>query len=189
MASRFCYSDDMKSVVWTSAILLGLSGACSDDSPVPDPPSALDAGAQADSPVSSDYTLDPDSLLFYSLPIGSLRFAVSGYEPTLDMCVTLIWFIGETTNGDYQLCGPEPTPTSMSPYAVIAPVNPANPTPDGPQYGAQLCEVWDYGSNATVEDVTGCVEFSSTFPTTGSADLVVELDSPSLQGTVLIRSP
>ena len=181
-------------------VLWAMTGGCG--GPGDDPPADIDAASPSpDSAPQNDadsdaggvpgaFALDPASLLFYDLPINSVRYAVSGLEPTANMCVTLVWFITEPTGGDYHLCGLDPTPPSLRPYAIVAPVTPAEPPPpDGPQYGAGLCEVWDYGANATVVDVAGCVDFSwSGSGTTGSADLLVTLDSPALQGPVVIRS-
>ena len=168
------------------ALTGGCLNGCADDGPVP----AIDATAPgADGTADGPPALDPDTLLFYSLPIGSLRYAVSGLEPTSGLCVTLIWFINEPNGGDYHLCGLDPSPTSAPPYAVVAPPTPPTPPSGNPQYGAGLCEVWDYGPNATVEDVAGCVDFAAGSPTTGSIDLVVTLDGPALSGEIALRSP
>lgn len=171
-------------------VALTFAGGCVEHCNGGGPAPAVDAASGPDGSATGPYVLDPDTLIFYGLPIGSVRYAVSGLEPTSGQCVTLVWFINELTTGDYHLCGPDPAPTSAPPYAIIAPPTPPDPPSGDLQYGAQLCEVWSYGPNATVvDDVVGCVDFTDGPPATGSVDLVVTLDDPALTGEVVIRSP
>ncbi len=148
--------------------------------------SDADQGAAADAG-NAALALQQSSIIFYDLPINSIRYAVSGFEPQNNVCVTLVWSIAEP-GPSYELCGiggiggaPE------APYAIVAPPTPPADPSDGPLYGLRQCEVWDYGPNATVEALEGCVTFQGS-PTIGSADLVVTLSGDLLNGDLEIRS-
>lgn len=146
----------------------------------------IDAQAPPDAD-GATFALTPDSLLFYSLPIGSIRYAVSGYEPVTDSCVTLVWYISDTSTQFDPLCGTQPDdPPFADPYAIVAPPTPAGDPPDGPIYGARMCEVWNYGPNATIQALTGCATFNRQ-PGVGTVDLQVTIASDQLSGTLSLQ--
>ena len=117
--------------------------------------------------------LDPDTLTFFFLPIGSIRLGVSGYAPDAGLCITAVWW-WETTPGAH--C----SPSSMSlydPYILIEPS-------DDPS-----CGQWDYGPNATMTSWTGCVD-SGEFNPVGHDAVHAEIDIESewYTGTVRISN-
>ena len=203
---RSRYSLTMRERLLVSMGLLASMMACGDDGMPSD--AAIDATAATvdgavgvDAAAGSDAagadaavgvrSLDPASVIFYDLPINSLRYAVSGLEPQSGLCVTLVWYVSEpSSDGSYQFCGLAPDPPGLQPYALVAPMTAPDPWMSGdPIYGSRPCEVWDYGPHATVQALDGCARFNDLPVSSGQADLVVTLDSPLLSGQVAIRSP
>lgn len=88
-------------------------------------------------------TLDPASLQFGSLPIGSYRPMISGYDPVARTCVSLIWMYDNPWSGGFCDAFPE----SM-PYAVVT------PDTDGP------CGQWEYGGDWVITDLQGCADWA-----------------------------
>jgi hypothetical protein len=112
--------------------------------------------------------LDPQTLEFFDLPIGSVRSAVGGHHPASNTCVSLIWFAG----AGQQVCAGG-TPDTW-PYVVV--------TPDA----QPPCTQWDYGGNVMVDAASGCVQFSDTFPLSATIEMSVTISGGSLTGTVLV---
>lgn len=88
-------------------------------------------------------TLDPASLQFGSLPIGSYRPMISGYDQVARTCVSLIWMYDNPGSGGF--C--DTFPDSMA-YAVLT------PDTDGP------CGQWEYGGDWVITDLVGCADWS-----------------------------
>ena len=115
--------------------------------------------------------LDPDSLIFFGLPIGSLRMAVSGHDPDARVCASIIWdysnhgeYLGAHCDDFYQ----------GFPYVVL------ETDTDGP------CGGWDYGTDLTTVAASGCVDFAGITPTgVDLVDVEVEVASDLFTGTIL----
>lgn len=105
------------------------------------------AAAQSCRPVQpvvpTALTLDPASLLFGSLPIGSYRPMISGYDPVARTCVSLIWYYDSPWSGGF--C--DAFPDFMA-YAIIT------PDTDGP------CGQWEYGGDWTITTLDGCADWA-----------------------------
>jgi hypothetical protein len=103
--------------------------------------------------------LDPATLEFFELPIGSARYAVAGQDQASNTCVTLVWWASFD-----QMCA---TPSMETwPYVIVTP-------------GAQApCMQWDYSGNVAVDSATGCVQFSGP-PLTASIDMAIEVSGQS----------
>ncbi len=89
--------------------------------------------------------LDPDTLHFFSLPIGSIRTAVSGRAIGSDTCVTVIFDYSNMFLPTPARCG---TFEEAPPYVVI--------TPNAPPGD---CDQWDYLSEHEFVSMDGCVDF------------------------------
>ncbi|MBM4389408.1 MAG: hypothetical protein FJ088_16855, partial [Deltaproteobacteria bacterium] len=107
---------------------------------------ASDATEATDAVITaSTLVLDPASLIFFSLPINSIRYAVSGHDKQTNTCVTIIW--DYSNNGEYlgAHCGHF---YPGFPYVIVKPDEP------------ETCGIWNYGSNDPVlEKAEGCVDF------------------------------
>lgn len=120
-------------------------------------------------PLPQELVLDPNSLMFFDLPIGSIRFAVSGHDPVARVCVTLVW--------DFSNTGREPGPFCDDfgpgfPYAIVF------QDTDGP------CGEWEYAGTHPVLDAEGCLDMAGFTGTHGQdyANLVVTVgtaDAPT----------
>jgi hypothetical protein len=103
-------------------------------------------------PLPADLVLDPNSLTFFDLPIGSIRFAVSGHDPEARVCVTLVWDFSNTGREPGAFCddfGPG------FPYAIVI------PDTDGP------CGAWEYAETHPVQHAEGCLDMVGFTGTTG----------------------
>ncbi len=103
-------------------------------------------------PDPNTLVLAPESLSFFYLPIGSVRHAVSGYDPAKGLCATMVWWgtAGHCSEG------------GELPYVILA------ESDDG------SCGQWEYGGNAEVHEAMGCVDLAEEG--VGHMDLVdVEL--------------
>jgi hypothetical protein len=123
-----------------------------------------------------------DDPIFFDLPINSLLYAVSGYDPGTDLCVTAIWLLRDASD-QIRHCddfGP------LFPYVVIAPGEPAG--------------CWNTGPNVELLSVSGCVDWaafnSPVIPWRGASsghtdevDLELELISDVWSGTVRFYEP
>ena len=117
---------------------------------------------------STTFVLDPQTLVFFDLPINSIRYAVSGHDAVSNACVTLIWFAGP---GRPICAGSAP---DTWPYVVV--------TPDA----QPPCGQWDYQGNVAVDGASGCVEFSTAMPLTATIDMTVTISGGPLDGTVIV---
>ncbi|GMV43990.1 MAG: hypothetical protein AMXMBFR64_57060 [Myxococcales bacterium] len=111
--------------------------------------------------------LDPSTLTFFTLPIGSIRHAVAGHDPSKHICATLIWDFSNNGEPPVAHCGMF---YQGFPYAII------ETDTDGP------CGAWDYGSDLVTGYAAGCVDFAAHGP--ASMDLIevnvhVESDAAS----------
>lgn|GEM_PF-2822173 len=103
-------------------------------------------------PGPTTLSLDPATLQFFSLPIGSYRPAISGLDPAARTCVTLIWMFDDVTMGSF--CG---TPDVAMAYAIVT------PDTDGP------CGEWEYGGGLGILELEGCADWREFGP--GHVDL------------------
>lgn len=104
--------------------------------------------------------------MFFSLPINSVRYGVSGYDPSSDLCISVIWYLTDFEQTQY--CGVD---TSFRPYVWVEAAQPAG--------------CWGYGPNAELLAVRGCVDFADlTDPDDDSVELEADISSPTWSGTV-----
>jgi len=94
-------------------------------------------------PLPAHLTLDPASLVFGSLPIGSYRPMISGHDPAARTCVSLIWYYDSPWDGGF--C--DTFPNFMA-YAIVT------PDTDGP------CGQWEYGGDVGITALSGCADWS-----------------------------
>lgn len=130
----------------------------------PDP--GTDAG-----PETSVITLDPATLQFFGLPINSVRYAVSGYDPARRTCVTLIW---DYSNNDQVLRAHCDDFFPGFPYVLL------KADTDGP------CGAWDYAGDTGLVAASGCVDFAET--ASAGVDLVdvrVTVSGPAFEGVIV----
>jgi hypothetical protein len=123
-----------------------------------------------------------DDPIFFDLPTGSLRYAVSGYDPGTDLCITAIWILRDASD-QIRHCddfGP------WFPYVVIAPGEPAG--------------CWDSSTNVELLSASGCVDWaafnSPVIPWKGASsghtdevDLELQVASDVWSGTVRFDGP
>lgn len=114
----------------------GAGGSKTDASPI-------EASADAAHPANT-IILDPPTIQFFNLPISSLRFGISGYDPVVHACATLIW--DYSNNGAHEGAHCDDFHETF-PYAVV------KMGTDGP------CGDWDYGGNVAYDEGKGCVDF------------------------------
>ncbi len=160
-------------VLAASAVLLMSCGPETDDSASSTTTSTTsDTGDTSDA--ATDLVLDPASLVFFELPINSLRYAVGGFDPAQHTCVTVIFFDDLATRrcDDFQTGD-----TNGVPYVFIAP-NAAPP-----------CMDWGYGGNVTLDAATGCVELTSHDPLTIALDMMLTVSGAPFTGTITVASP
>jgi hypothetical protein len=142
---------------------------------------ATDEGTEADGSATSEtettgesgddelvLVLDPDTLEFFALPIGSIRYAVAGHDVDSDTCVTLVWWGSE----DPACAQPD---MQGWPYVVITP-NVQAP-----------CTQWDYGGNVAIADAQGCADFTygPNFSFTAEVDVSLEVSGDVFTGTII----
>ena len=114
--------------------------------------------------------LDPDTFEAFELPIGSLRYALTGQDMASDTCVSLIWFYGGFQEPFQQKCANNMVDW---PYVIVTP-NATAP-----------CMQWDYAGNVTVDSAVGCVQFMQTNPVTGEIEMTVDVSGGSFTGTII----
>jgi hypothetical protein len=122
--------------------------------------------------------LDPQTLVYFELPIGSIRYAVGGHDPARDTCVSIIFSISgpiqeEPHCDDFDLSnGP-----SGFPYVLITPA--ASPP----------CEQWDYAPNVEAVAASGCVQLHPFVePLHIDIDMAIEVDGQLFTGTILVNN-
>ena len=114
--------------------------------------------------------LEPGTLAFFSLPLGSLRYAVSGWDAIAGTCVSLIWDYSNTHHAPGAWCdgfGPQ------FPYVLV------RPDLRG-----------DCGDVATASDLvtlsaSGCVDFARMTPSgVDLVDVEVRVAGPAFTGRI-----
>lgn len=122
---------------------------------------------------AQDDAHDPDAIvitepLFFQAPTNTLRYVISGYDDTRDLCISAVWFIPGFDDplvycDDFE---------GSSGYLVIAPGQPAG--------------CFDGDGNAQVLSARGCVDWAEYRPGhTNLADLEFEVVSDLWTGTVI----
>lgn len=132
------------------------------DVPADAPPDAPDPGDVPPLPARLD--LDPATLSFFSLPIGSIRYAVAGLDRDARTCATLVWGLYDGSTGGAATCdGSWPG----LPYVVL------ERGTDGP------CTAWDYGSTLSTVSMDGCADWGQASPAgVDLADFEVAVERP-----------
>ena len=123
---------------------------------------------------AADLVLDPASLVFFELPINSLRYAVGGFDPEHQTCVTVIFF-GDimAEQCDNFMVGD----SNGFPYVFITPA------------AAPPCMDWDYGGNVTLDAASGCVQRTNFDPLTIAIDMALTVSGAPFTGTIAVASP
>lgn len=111
-----------------------------------------------------------DDPMFFSLPLDSIRYAVSGHDAERDLCISVIWYISGVDRTRY--CSDDAMP--ITPDVVIEAGMPAG--------------CWDYRSNADLLAMRGCVDFGDFRDLDDDAvDLDVDVHSDLFSGTVRFK--
>jgi hypothetical protein len=119
-------------------------------------------------PDPTSVSLDPTTLTFFNLPINSIRYAVAGYVPDAEMCVTLVWDFSNTGMDLRAHCNDF---KNGFPYAILYKDKPAN------------CGQWEYTSEVQVADVAGCIDFADFGPASlNLVDIELSVRSPIFSG-------
>jgi hypothetical protein len=117
--------------------------------------------------------LDPRTLVFFDLPIGSIRYAVGGFDPDAQTCVSIIFF----DPGEQQHCDDFQTgDNSGFPYVFIVP-NSAPP-----------CMEWDYAGNVQLDAASGCMQLTNPFPAEIAIDMELSVSGAPFTGTISVAS-
>jgi hypothetical protein len=140
----------------------GASGATSEPSTGP----IVDGGApESDASVAELPTLrlDPETLSFFTLPIGSIRYAVGGHSAEHGLCASIIWWDDPTRCGDL---------SESRAYVVLS------------EADAPPCEGWDYGPNVETTRAEGCVD--ARMPgEKGLVDLELDVSGELFSGRII----
>ena len=136
---------------------------------------ARDAAADVGFPLDATYVpilrLDRGTIRYFSLPIGSLRYAVSGWSAETANCVSLIWDFSNTGHAAGAWCD---TQGPSFPYVLVR------------SSDRNDCDDWDYGSDLLTVSASGCVDFAGATPF--SVDLVdvdVLVTGPTFTGRIV----
>lgn len=115
--------------------------------------------------------LDPTTLSFFGLPIGSIRVAVSGLDPEANLCATIIF---DYSNTDHELEAHCDGFGFHFPYVLVVP------------NGAESCVgAWDYSGDHEVTAVEGCFDTSGfVAPGLDLADLTLTVAGETFNGTI-----
>jgi hypothetical protein len=147
-------------------ILAGAALAACGTSAIPGRlPNADDGGAPG-----STLVLEPDTIAFFGLPIDSIRFGISGYDPARRLRAVLIWDFSNTGMRYGAHCDDF---REMFPYAlVVADADGGLPTP--------------YAGNVQVLSASGCVDFRGlSSASMDFVDVSVKVDGPAFRGTII----
>jgi len=120
--------------------------------------------------------LDPSSLSFFNLPMGLIRWAVTGFAPSARTCVTVVWDWSQMSKG--ASCNEI---DQHSPYVILV------TNTDGP------CGAYGYSGNVQVEGWSGCVDFDLQDDIhftrrTNFVDGVVSVRSADFTGQVVLNN-
>lgn len=113
--------------------------------------------------------LDPATLVFFELPINSIRYAVAGYDPGHDTCVSIIF-----NNPDVvQHCDDF---MDGFPYVVITPG------------GSPPCMDWEYAGDVTLDMAAGCMQVTSLAPLAIDIDMTLQVSGDVFTGTIAVSN-
>ena len=133
---------------------------------------ALDASEQVDAGTPAEVIERTDFIVF-SLPINSIRFGVSTYDPARDLCLSVIWYLDNIE--ETRFCEIDPI-QPLKPYVVIQPG-----VPEG---------CWDYASDAQVVAQRGCADFGDLSAEADDRfDFEVDVTSELFDGTLRFARP
>jgi hypothetical protein len=155
-------------------------GSSSADATTAVEPPTGDAGDTGDAEATGETTgapdglvLDPETLVVFELPIGSIRYGVGGFDPAQQTCVTIIF----SNPGEQQHCDDfEVGDSSGFPYVYITP-------------GAiSSCTDWDYAGNVQLDAATGCMQLVEPSPAMITIDMQLTVSGPAFTGTISVAS-
>lgn len=116
--------------------------------------------------------LDPATLVFFDLPIDSIRYAVGGFAAEEQLCVAIIF----SNPGVEPHCDDFQVGDSFGfPYVVVIP-------------GAEPCTEWEYGGNVTLEAASGCMQVTQEFPLAISIDMTLSVSGAPFTGTIVVSN-
>lgn len=117
--------------------------------------------------------LDPETLVFFDLPINSIRYAVGGFDPDQQTCVSIIFF----DPGAEQHCDDFQTGDMFGfPYVFIVPA------------AAPPCMEWDYAGNVVLDAAAGCMQLTNPFPAEMTIDMQLSVSGAPFTGTISVAS-
>jgi hypothetical protein len=134
----------------------------------------IDAGAAPHDAGDASTARPPDIIfddpMFFSLPIDSIRYGVSGHDAESDLCISVIWYVSSIDHTRF--CSDDAT--APTPDVVIEAGTPAG--------------CWDYRGNAELVAMRGCADFGMlNDPSDDSVDLDVDVHSDVWTGTVRFK--
>ena len=136
--------------------------------------SSVDGAASSVDGATAMRVLDPTSLEFFDLPIGSIRYAVSGRDPQANTCVTAVW---SYSNFGMEIVKHCEDFIPGFPYVLI--------TPDT----GSPCGQWDYWGNTEFESGQGCVEFADFEGSTANVvDVILNVSGEMFTGAIRITN-
>ena len=139
----------------------------------PPPGETDDTGPAETTTGGDDLVLDPATIEVFELPIGSIRYAVAGFDAAQQTCVAIIF----SDPGDQQHCDDfEVGDTSGFPYVVV--------TPDA----APPCMQWDYAGNVQLDAAAGCMQLLEPFPPVITIDMQLSVSGAPFTGTISVAS-
>jgi hypothetical protein len=130
--------------------------------------STHDAGIESPDAAAPGPRILFDDPTFFSLPINSIRPAVSGHDPATGLCITVIWYLSGVEKDCDQFGS-----SQLFPYVNIEADAPAG--------------CWDYGPNAELLAIRGCPDYPhfGVGPMQSSeVELEVDIKSDLWSGTV-----
>lgn len=117
--------------------------------------------------------LAPETLVFFDLPINSIRYAVGGFDPEQQTCVSIIFF----DPGAEQHCDDFQTGDMFGfPYVFIVPA------------AAPPCMEWDYAGNVVLDAAAGCMQLTNPFPAEMTIDMQLSVSGAPFTGTISVAS-
>jgi hypothetical protein len=139
-----------------------------------------DAGAGGAAVSADRLVLDPSSLVFYGLPIDSIRYAVTGYDASQRTCVTVVWqFENATRLGASCDVFTTRAPAYFNPYVVL------KTDTDGPCTDAD----WDYAGNVDTTSSIGCFDYAAHGGVgVDVVDVAIGVQGTAFTGTVVANN-
>lgn len=123
--------------------------------------------------------VDPSTLRFFALPVGSIRGAVSGYAPEQDACVIAVWlyaYVPGIDNSSATRCAHD----EFEPDIIVVP-NPPDP--------ANCDQHWELASNVEpIEPIDGCMGWTELGSRFDYVDLEMKVSGDAFEGRIVMSN-